>query len=229
MANDSSRPMFSYMWPGLLFLVGIPFLLNHGWTPYRDLLRRRNWIPLRATLERGLVVSEDAPDSMVLKDTGTQYKVKLILKYSPRSLFGPAALNPRFPPWLMLPKVMFHWTLSPETYGSVMDAHAALRTYQSIRDFELYINPGRPEQATMFLWNNWLWIGIGLTFWILAILGIAFIWILNSRAVRHLVSEEEELARFRERRHHRRGQEEPPPPPGYEPDEEGDPMDTIHE
>lgn len=223
MATEDSTVHFSYMWPGLLFLIGIPFLFFHGLAPYDDLISRRHWVSVKATLERGNVVSKDAPDSLVLKNTGTQYKVKLVLRYSPRELLGPASLNPQYPPWLLLPKSMFHWTLAPETYSSLLDAHAALREYQRIRDFELHMNPGQPEEATLFRWSRWNMIYFGGGLWILSILGVCFIWILNSRTRQRLVTEEEDLARVRSRRHHRRG------PAGQEADPEPDPEETIHE
>jgi len=223
MATDDSNVHFSYMWPGLLFLIGLPFLFFHGLAPYEDLITRRHWVPVKATLERGNVVSKDAPDSLVLKNTGTQYKIKLVLRYSPRELLGPATMNPQYPPWLMLPKSMFHWTVAPETYGSVIDAHAALREYQRIGDFELYMNPGQPEEATLFRWSRWTMIYLGAGFFVLSLLGFAFIWILNTRTSKRLLTEEEDLARVRARRHHRRGatEEAPGPPP--------DPEDTVHE
>jgi hypothetical protein len=223
MATEDSNVHFSYMWPGILFLIGLPFLFFHGLEPYDDLITRRHWVPVKATLERGNVVSKDAPDSLVLKNTGTQYKVKLVLRYSPRELLGPASMNPQYPPWLLLPKAMFHWTMAPETFSSLLDAHAALREYQRIRDFELHMNPGQPEEATLFRWSRWSMIYLGGGLWVLAILGFGFIWILNSRTRQRLQTEGEDLARVRSRRHHRRGaadQEAAPEP---------DPEETIHE
>ncbi len=221
--TSDSQTQFSYMWPGLVFLVGIPFLFLHGLAPYEDLLERRNRVSIKATFEEGMVVSKDAPNSLVLKDTGTQYRVRLIFRYSPRQLFGPAALNPQFPPWLLLPKVMFHWTFAPETYNSILDAQKALREYESIREFEMFMNPGMPEDATLFLWKDWFSIRIGAVFWAVAFLGFAITWILNSRSSRKRESEAEQLARFRERRHHGRGKT------GQESEPLENTSDTIHE
>lgn len=204
MAQEKTATQFSYMAPGLLFLLSIPFLFIHGLEPYRDWLMRRNWVPVKATVERAHVVSKDAPDSLVLKDTGTQYKVRLVLRYSPRSLLGAAAMDPQYPPWLLLPKTMFHWTLTPETYDSVMDAHAAMRNYAAVRDFELYINPGMPDEATMFRWSDWLWIRVGFAILALSFLSFGFLWVLNGRAVKRLAAEEEEKASRFARHHSRR-------------------------
>jgi len=224
MANENSNVQFSYMWPGLMFLIGIPFLLFHGFTPYEDLITRRDWVPVKATLERGLVVSKDAPDSLVLKDTGTQYKIKLVLRYSPRSLLGPAAMNPQYPPWLLLPKLLFHWTLAPETFTSMLKAHAALREYQQIRDFEIYMNPGQPDEATLFRWNQWTMIYIGSGIWALAFLSFGFLWIINTRTMKRRLTDEEEMEKFKARRHHQHGVSAAPgtdvPPP---------PEETLHE
>jgi len=227
MASENTNVQFSYMWPGLIFLIGIPFLLFHGLKPYDDLITRRDWVPVKATLERGQVVSKDAPDSLVLKDTGTEYKIKLVLRYSPRSLLGPAAMNPQYPPWLLLPKLVFHWTLAPETFSSMLDAHAALREYQSIGDFELYMNPGQPDEATLFRWNDWTMIYLGAGLWAVAFLGIGFIWILNSRTMKRRLTDEEELAKFRARRHHHHGAG--PQEPGAPPDDDLNTGDTRHE
>ncbi len=232
MAQEKTATQFSYMWPGLLFLVGIPFLLLHGLEPYRDWLLRREWVPVKASIERAHVVSRDAPDSLVLKDTGTQYKVRLVLRYSPRSLLGPGAMDPQYPPWLLLPKTMFHWTLTPEVFDSVMDAHAAMRNYVAIRDFELYINPGQPEEATLFRWTDWLWIRIGFAIIALSLLSFGLLWVLNSRAVKRVAADQEEAERFRARHGRRRAANagaasqgssspDPEPPPG--------PEDTWHE
>jgi len=221
MATEDSNVHFSYMWPGLLLLVGLPFLFFHGLAPYRDMISKRHWVSVKASLERGNVVSKDAPDSLVLKNTGTQYKIKLVLRYSPRQLLGPATLNPQYPPWLLLPKSLFHWTTTPETFSSLLDAHAALREYQRIRDFELHMNPGQPEEATLFRWSNWTMVYLGVGFWALSILGFGFIWILNTRTSKRRLTEEEDLARIRSRRHHRRAAS------GGEP--EPDPEETIHE
>jgi hypothetical protein len=235
MASDNSNVQFSYMWPGLLFLIGIPFLLFHGLAPYDDLISRRDWVPVKATLERGQVVSKDAPDSIVLKDTGTQYKIKLVLRYSPRSLLGPAAMNQQYPPWLLLPKLSFHWTIAPEVFSSLLEAHAALREYQRIRDFELYMNPGQPDEATLFRWNRWTMIFLGAGLWIVSLLGFGFLWIINTRTTKRRLSEEEEMAKFRARRHHRRGGTsgtpgDPGAPDGDEQgEEEPNTGDTIHE
>ena len=233
MATENTNVQFSYMWPGLLFLIGIPFLLFHGLAPYEDLISRRTWVPVKATLERGQVVSKDAPDSLTLKDTGTQYKLKLVLRYSPRSLLGPAAMNPQYPPWLLLPKLLFHWTTAPETFSSVIDAHAALREYQRIRDFELHMNPGQPEEATLFRWNRWTIIYIGCGIWSFAFLGFGFLWIINTRTQKRRLTEEEEMAKFKARRHHLHGAAAaqggaPPDTTGAE-TEIPDPEDTMHE
>ena len=231
MAQEKTATQFSYMWPGLLFLLGIPFLFVHGFEPYRDWLQRRDWVPVKATVERAHVVSKDAPDSLVLKDTGTQYKVRLVLRYSPRSLLGAAPIDPQYPPWLLLPKTMFHWTLTPETYDSVMDAHAAMRSYIAVRDFELYINPGMPDEATMFRWNDWLWIRIGFAILVLSFLSFGFLWVLNGRAVKRLAQEENEKMIPSSRRHHRR-KEKAASMNGQEasaPDDLLSPEDTWHE
>lgn len=224
MANDNSNVQFSYMWPGLMFLIGVPFLLFHGLAPYEDLLTRRNWVTVKGTLERGQVVSKDAPDSLVLKDTGTQYKLKLVLRYSPRSLLGPAAMDPQYPPWLLLPKLLFHWTVAPETFSSVLEAHAALREYQQIRDFEIYMNPGQPDAATLFRWNKWTMIYVGIGIWSFAFLGFGFLWIINTRTLKRRLTEEEELAKFKERRHHQHGVSAGPGPDALPP-----PEDIVHE
>lgn len=206
MAREKTATQFSYMWSGVLFLLSIPFFFIHGFTPYQDWLLRRHWLPVKATVERAHVVSKDAPDSLVLKDTGTQYKVRLVLRYSPRTLLGAAAMDPQYPPWLLLPQRMFHWTLTPETYDSVMDAHAAMRHYMALRDFELYINPGMPDEATLFRWEKWFWIRIGFVMLVLSLLSFGVLWVLNSRAVKRLAQEEETKSMPAFRRHHRKEQ-----------------------
>ncbi|MBU1219901.1 hypothetical protein KKF34_18780 [Myxococcota bacterium] len=199
--ETESHLKLSYMWPGIIMLIGTAMASFQGFEPYNDYMDKNyNYIKVPAVLQKVLVVSGDGEKSIVTKQTNTVFRLKLIFQYSPRDLFGTNASLPDYPAWLKIPTKAYLWEVTNETWSTFKKVKEAQRTYIYKTDYHIYMNPENPTKARWQFFVDYTWAKIGLSLIGLGVLFILFILVVNNRAEKKYVSEREELMRMRERR-----------------------------
>jgi hypothetical protein len=213
LSDEYAQVKISYVWPLIILVIGVILLSIHGTKPFYNYYKKNHsWIKLDATYERGGLITVDGPKSITVKNTGSRYKIRFVLKYHPRKLFGSAIFDQKFPAWLKLPNQSFLWTETPENYEGIIDAQKALAGYMSQRNYKIWMNPKNPRDSFLFTWNKWMLVQLGLMFSVLGLLGFGLVLIVNSRKDRiaeKRILEALELSKTRVRHHNKKS---PPPP-----------------
>jgi hypothetical protein len=187
MGVEEYKVKFSYMYPILVMIVGLVMLLFQGLKPYKDSYRKTKWIRMTATFQKAQLFTEDGPKSIVSNNTGSRIKIKLVLEYSPKSLFGSLTYNAKFPRWLKLPNKEFLWAVVPGNYDGFVEAKKAKFEFKKQEKYTIYINPANPREAQHFFWDKWLIIQIGGIFLFLGVFLLGLVVVLNQRAYKKAI------------------------------------------
>ncbi|MGM0597482.1 MAG: hypothetical protein ACQES9_10630 [Myxococcota bacterium] len=192
MSEIEPRVQFSYIWPGLILIIGFVLMFVFGMKPYEDWYKKNySWLKMEADFQKGKLVSTSARKSVVTRDAGTRFQIQMVLLYKPRDLFGSAYFNASFPGWLRLPTKAFLWKTAKEKYDSFIDAQKALHQARTKQKYTIYVNPANVTEARIYFWDNWLYIHLGMVLAFIGFLGIIFIFIINSRSRKEAIKRAE--------------------------------------
>ncbi|MBN2722620.1 MAG: hypothetical protein JXR95_00955 [Deltaproteobacteria bacterium] len=199
--ETEAKLKLSYMWPGIVFIIGLAVSVFNGTKPFEDYYKKNiSWIPVKAQLQKVLIVTADGEKSIVSKQTNSVFRLKLVFVYSPRDLFGTNANLPDFPAWLKIPAKAFIWEKTEETWTTYMNAAKTQRHYANQREHLLYMNPEFPSKARYQFWENYLFTKIGIGIFAIGFVMLMFVMVVNGRAQKTYITEQDEAKKIHERR-----------------------------
>ncbi|MDA3864435.1 MAG: hypothetical protein PF689_11275 [Deltaproteobacteria bacterium] len=192
MSEIEPRVQFSYIWPGIILVIGLVLMSVFGMEPYEDWYKKNyNWLKMESEFQKGKLVNTRARKSIVTRDTGTRFQIQMVLLYKPRDLFGSAYFNESFPSWLRLPARAFLWINAKEKYSSFLEAQKALHHARAKQKYTIYVNPANVTEARLYFWDNWFYIHLGMVLTFIGFLGIIFIFIVNARSSKEAIKRAE--------------------------------------